>query len=381
MNILRKIRIPVIIIVLILTLMYASKMATDAYKESLLVNGYQMSVDGTEWFIVQDKKALTDMLDVYKSTYVQEVNLNAHFTSIEFIQKIDITDVRVEKERFTSLEEVKSRIYAIETPTLIYTVVKGDSLWNIAINNKISLAKIIALNPNLNPDKIWAGNTILFQPLNPILDVEVKLQSTIVEPIPYTTAYIKDGAIMQNTRVVVKQGVEGSKEVTYDITMKNGYAETTTIVKETPLLAPVGSVVKVGTKITLLRVSGSNYGVVTGSLSSDYGMRIDPISRRSTLHTGIDIAAPTGTPIRAYAEGVVISAGWDNTGGYQVVLRHGSSLITSYLHMSKMLVSVGQSVSVGQTIGLVGSTGYATGPHLHFMVTKNGKIVSPWDYI
>lgn len=381
MNILRKIRIPVIIIVLILSGMFLSKMAADAYKESLLVDGFQMTVDGKEWFIVNDKKVLTDMLDAYKSTYVQTVDTKAHFTSIEFAQDVQIANVRVEKEKFTSMEEVKKMIYAVEKPAIYYTVVKGDSLWNIAIKNNVSLAKIIQLNPNLNPDKIWAGNQILFEPLNPVLDVKVRLQSTIVEPIEYATEYIKDKTIMQNTRVVVKQGVEGQKEVTYDITMQNGYEETITIIKETELVAPIGSIVKVGTKRTLLRVSGSNFGVVTGRLSSNFGWRVDPVSRVTKFHSGIDIAAPAGTPIYAYGEGVVIEAGWNNTQGYHIIIRHSSSLTTSYLHMSKMLVKVGQSVNVGQEIGLVGSTGYTTGAHLHFTVTKNGSYVSPWDYI
>ncbi|MGB7594108.1 MAG: M23 family metallopeptidase [Erysipelotrichaceae bacterium] len=381
MNILRKIRIPVLIVVLILSGMFISKMAADAYKESLLVTGYQMTVDGKDWGIVADKKALTDMLDVYKSTYVKDVDVKAHFTSIDFAQKIVITDVRVEKEKFTALADVKKLVYAVEKPAVYYTVKKGDSLWNIAIKNKVSLATIIKYNPQLNPDKIWAGNKILFAPMNPVLDVNVKLESTVVESVEYATQYIKDKTLLQNTRVVVKKGVEGSKEVTYSVTMKNGYEETIAIVKETQLKAPVGSIVKVGTKRTLLRVSGSNFGVVTGRLSSNFGWRHDPISGAVKFHSGIDIATRTGTPIYAWGEGTVIEAGFNNTQGYHVIIRHSSSLTTSYLHMSKMLVRVGQHVVTGQRIGLVGSTGYTTGAHLHFTVTRNGSYVSPWDYI
>jgi murein DD-endopeptidase MepM/ murein hydrolase activator NlpD len=381
MNILRKIRIPVIIVVLILSGMFISKRAADAYKESLLVSGYQMTVDGKEWAIVADKKALTDMLDVYKSTYVANVDLKAHFTSIDFTEKIVITDVKVDKEKITDMAEVKKMIYAVEKPAVYYVVKKGDSLWNIAIKNKVSLATIIEYNPQLNPDKIWAGNKILFAPMNPVLDVKVKLESTVVETIEYPTQYIKDKTLLANTRVVVKKGVEGSKEVTYAITMKNGYEETISVLKETQLKAPVGSIVRVGTKRTLLRVSGSNFGVVTGHLSSNFGWRHDPISGAVKFHSGIDIAARTGTPIYAWGEGTVIEAGWNNTQGYHVIIRHSSTLTTSYLHMSKILVKVGQNVVTGQRIGLVGSTGYTTGAHLHFTVTKNGNYVSPWDYI
>lgn len=381
MNILRKIRIPVVIIVLILSGMFISKMAADAYKESLLVTGYKMTVDGKDWGIVEDKKALTDMLDVYKSTYVKDVDIKTRFTSIEFAQKIDITDVRVEKEQFTSLDDVEKLVYAVEKPAVYYTVQKGDSLWNIAIKNKVSLATIIKYNPQLNPEKIWAGNEILFAPMDPVLDVHVKLESTVVESVEYATQYIQDKTLLQNTRVVVKKGVEGSKEVTYSVTMKNGYEETIAIIKETQLKEPVGSIVKVGTKRTLLRVSGSNFGVVTGRLMSNFGYRRHPISRIVKLHTGIDISARVGTPVFAWGEGTVVHAGWGNTQGYYVTIRHSSNLTTSYLHLSKILVRVGQTVAVGSQIGLVGATGYTTGSHLHFEVQRNGSYVSPWDYI
>jgi murein DD-endopeptidase MepM/ murein hydrolase activator NlpD len=383
MDIIKRIKFPAdfILILVIVSGMFFSKLAADAYKESLLVTGYQLSVDGQEWFIVEDKEALNDMLEVYKSSYTQNISLSVHFISIDFVQNVAVNEVKVEKERFTSLDIVKKKIYEVEKAAVYYTVVRGDSLWNIAIANKIPLSRIIKLNPQLIPDKIWAGNKILFEPMNPVLDVRVKLTSTMVEPVEYAVQYIRDKTLLQNTRIVVKKGVEGSKEVTYDISMQNGYEETVTVLNETQLVAPVGAIVKVGTKRTLLRVSGSNFGIVAGHLTSSYGWRTDPISGYRKFHSGLDISASIGTPVYAYAEGVVVEAGWNNLEGYHVVIRHGSGLSTAYLHLSKILVGVGQSIKVGQNIGRVGSTGYSTGPHLHFAVMRNGVIVNPWDYL
>ena len=116
---------------------------------------------------------------------------------------------------------------------------------------------------------------------------------------------------------------------------------------------------------------------VSGRISSKFGMRFHPIRKRTKLHTGVDIAAPTGTPIRASAAGVVISAGWAGAYGNAVILQHGGGISTLYGHCSRVLVKKGQKVSKGQVIAKVGSTGYSTGPHCHFEKRVNGKPVNP----
>ncbi len=127
---------------------------------------------------------------------------------------------------------------------------------------------------------------------------------------------------------------------------------------------------------------------VTGytDISSGYGPRIDPVSgAKEEFHPGIDIPAPTGTPIHAAASGTVIYAqfGKQPYGGYGnlVIIRHSSSLVTLYGHCSKLLVSVGQTVQQGQTIAEVGQTGRATGPHCHFEVRVNGQHTDPISYL
>ena len=114
---------------------------------------------------------------------------------------------------------------------------------------------------------------------------------------------------------------------------------------------------------------------VDGVVVSGFGMRW------GRMHEGIDIAASFGTPIRAAAAGIVIHAGWLGGYGNLVVLDHGNGLATAYAHASSILVGVGQQVSQGETVSLVGSTGNSSGPHLHFEVRINGVAVDPLLYL
>ena len=111
--------------------------------------------------------------------------------------------------------------------------------------------------------------------------------------------------------------------------------------------------------------------------SSPYGYRIDPIAGVKSFHTGTDMACPTGTPILAAMSGKVTTTGINRVYGNYVIIDHGNGYQTLYAHMSKIIASKGQWVSQGTRIGLVGSTGYSTGPHLHFTVYKKGKLVDP----
>lgn len=119
---------------------------------------------------------------------------------------------------------------------------------------------------------------------------------------------------------------------------------------------------------------------VSGPITSLFGWRTNPIYGDRRFHAGIDIAASTGTPIAATRDGVVLFAGWSGGYGNLVVIGHAGNVASAYAHQSQILVSPGQFVSRGQTIGLVGSTGNSTGPHLHFEIRENGNPVDPLGY-
>lgn len=113
-------------------------------------------------------------------------------------------------------------------------------------------------------------------------------------------------------------------------------------------------------------------------ISSGYGMRIHPILKTAKFHTGIDYAAPLGTPVKAAMEGNIVFKGWKGGYGNTVMIRHENGFETLYGHLSGFSdISVGQPVTKGDFIGRVGSTGRSTGAHLHFEVRLNGKAVNP----
>lgn len=111
--------------------------------------------------------------------------------------------------------------------------------------------------------------------------------------------------------------------------------------------------------------------------TSNFGYRRDPMTGNAKWHSGIDLAAPTGTPIVATGDGVVSSAGWRGGYGIAVVLEHGNGIQTLYGHMSRLNVQAGERVQAGQVIGTVGSTGRSTGPHLHYELRKDGTPINP----
>lgn len=120
---------------------------------------------------------------------------------------------------------------------------------------------------------------------------------------------------------------------------------------------------------------------VSGTITSYFGPRKSPGGIGSTYHQGLDIGCPTGTPVAACEAGTVIAAAYSSSMGNYVTIAHSASVTTTYMHNSSLCVSVGQTVSRGQTIALAGSTGNSTGPHCHLGVRVNGSYVDPLQYL
>ena len=117
------------------------------------------------------------------------------------------------------------------------------------------------------------------------------------------------------------------------------------------------------------------------TVTSEFKMRLHPVTGVYKLHTGMDIGCGTGTPVVAAQAGTVITATYNTAYGNYIVINHGNGVSTLYAHNSKLLVSVGQKVTQGQQISKSGNTGYSTGPHMHFEVLVNGNPQNPRNYV
>lgn len=145
----------------------------------------------------------------------------------------------------------------------------------------------------------------------------------------------------------------------------------------TPPPAPTVSLAAMTARIPRMPTFGLRKPLIAGRVTSGFGLRVHPLLGGLRMHSGIDLAAPMGSPIIATDGGTVSTAGWQGGYGLAVTIDHANGLRTRYGHMSRISVAPGQSVRQGQVIGLVGSTGRSTGPHLHYEVLFRGQTINP----
>lgn len=120
---------------------------------------------------------------------------------------------------------------------------------------------------------------------------------------------------------------------------------------------------------------------VAGTISSSYGYRNHPVYEKRKFHTGVDLSVPSGSTVKATADGIVSFAGWTENSGIVVVAEHGHGFSTAYAHNRKALVRVGQSIARGDAIAMSGSTGVSTGPHVHYEIWRNGRHMNPAGFL
>ena len=234
---------------------------------------------------------------------------------------------------------------------------------------------IVASN-GIQEDSILAlGQSIILSKPTPLVTVVAQVEGNETVPIPYQTITENDNSV--NGIKVKTEGKNGEKFIAYTATLRNGVVESKNIIEEKVIKAAVDKVVVKGRSVQVASRSGGGTSTgklhwpVSGSISQSFGRG----------HTGMDIAGASGSAIGAADGGTVTFAGWQGGYGNFIIINHGNGIVTRYAHCSKLLVQKGQKVSQGQTIGLRGSTGRSTGPHLHFEVMVGGAFRNPISYL
>jgi murein DD-endopeptidase MepM/ murein hydrolase activator NlpD len=297
---------------------------------------------------------------------------------VHLSKNVSIEEIKVAPSKIVSADQAVTLLQKGTLEEQKYKVQDGDVLGSIANNHGLKLAQLLALNPGLTENSVLKPDQeVSITVPKPYVDVIVEKEINQKEAIPYQNQVVGDSTLPKGEKRDKQQGSNGLQSVTFDLTVQNGQAFKKEIKAKTIIQNPTNHIVIKGTKVIPSRGDGSfSWPAVGGYISSQMGYRW------GKLHKGIDIAGPSSYTIKAADNGIVVSAGWDGSGyGNKIVIDHQNGFCTVYGHLSAITVSVGQTVSKGSAIGVMGATGDATGVHLHFEVYKNGGLKNPVGYL
>lgn len=299
--------------------------------------------------------------------------------SIDFKDKVEIVESYLPGEELTDLSTAVDEVTKDKETNQIYEVKSGDTLSLIASKYDLTVEDLIRMNESLEDEftRIRPEDEIIVTVPEPELSVNYVIEQYYEEDYEAPVEYVDNNNWYTTQSKVLQEPSAGHRKVVALVSYTDDGEVSREIEKEEVTYQAVPKVVERGTIVppTYIKpISG-------GRLSSGFGKRNTGIKGASTYHKGVDWATPTGTAVVASSSGVVTRAGWGSGYGYCVYLRHSDGRETRYGHLSKVLVSVGQSVSQGQKIALSGNTGVSSGPHLHFEILINGSQVNPLNYL
>lgn len=341
-------------------------------------------VDGNFIGAMQTKEELEALLNGFKEGNYDPQDPDQR---AEFVQNVEQEEGLYPISAVRGEGAMRDGLSAQTVVERTYTVQAGDTLSTIARVHDMTTAELRALNPAVaNTDAIQIGDKLVVQRAQTFLQVKVVKTERYNETIDYTTKTVyRDDKPVTYSKTTTK-GVEGQKAVVAEDTYVDGIKTGRRIISETVTKQPVTKVVEKGTQKVVNGVTvEQGDGVTHGSMLWPVPICHNMSRGYYRGHYGIDITngpiKVNGKPAVAADGGKVIHAGWYYDYGYTVKIQHANGLVTLYAHLQSVKVVKGQQVSRGQTIGLIGSTGNSTGPHLHFEVIKNGVRVNPLNYV
>lgn len=354
-------------------------------------------IEGKPVVFLESKTAADEVIKKLKLKYVTEDQLKqlvarkasssttlpplqeneTRLLDVQLSKEVSVTEEKVTPDKIMTVDEALTYLQKGTLEEKKYTVQEGDVLGSVANDHGLKLADLLALNPGLTGDSLLKiGQQINITALKPFIEVIVEKEKNQKENIPYQTETTNDATMSKGDTKVTQEGKNGLKSVNYRVTEQNGVAIKKVSTSEQVLNQPVNQIVIKGTKVIPSRGEGRfAWPTVGGYISSTVGYRW------GKMHKGIDIARPSNRTIKAADNGIVTFAAWGGAMGNKVIIDHQNGFTTVYAHLSSIAVHVGQVVSTGSQLGIMGATGDATGVHLHFEVYKNGALQNPLDYL
>lgn len=371
------------------------------------VKGYQISIKSKDQETLENTVKTIYVLDqdVFKKavestikTFLGEVDYNAYYnetqTKIETVgyyinnvyveENITVKEMQIPVNEIIYMDEItlaKYLLFGTTNKQQTYIVKEGDTINSIAMNNKISTSEFLISNREFTSESslLFPGQEVVIGVTDPQIKVVVEKEiREDVESQYATTERINPDRIIGDDEVIQK-GVNGLLRVSRLTKSVNGDVISVEPIGENEVLKyPIDEVIERGGKEVPNVGTLTNWAWPTNPgymITSYYQWRISPISGKREFHTGLDIAG-TGyrSPIYAANNGTVINAGWSSGGwGNYVVINHNNGYYTMYAHMDQQIATVGQTVAKGTVIGYMGSTGMASGVHLHYEVWYGGE--------
>ncbi|GHV09179.1 metalloendopeptidase [Clostridia bacterium] len=327
---------------------------------------YVLTIDGDQIAASADRAVIDDVLSARKAEY-------KNYDSVDFLKDAEVVWQLAPVAMETDSAGFAAIVNSDLRPAAYYTVEYDESLRDTAKRVGMTADSLRALNPELG-DELLPGTKLRLNYATPLLQIEATATLVYEETVPFETEYVDDPNQYTGRSKTVTEGVDGANRLTATANYLDGREISRDITNVEVLSAPVTEVIAVGVlkPPTFIRP-------YYGQLTSTFTMRT--LFGRTRMHSGIDLAGPTGSPIVASCGGVVTFSGRFGDYGNCVIIDHGHGISTLYAHASKLLVKVGQTVKQGELIARVGSTGRSTGPHVHFEIRINNRPVNPMTYL
>ena len=359
--------------------------AVDALKTSItwLVDGWAISVDNERTVFLPSKADAEAVLESIKKMYLPEGNA-VELLSVEFVQPVELVTQEIPITNLGNSDQALKMLTEGKEPLREHKVQSGESFWSIANKYGMSVETLKEIN-GISGNLLPVGKVLRLNSPQPLLSVRTLVSALSAEEIPYNTVYRSNENAWQGQSKVLAAGEAGAKEVTYQMAQINGVLMEKIVLSETVVADPIDRVVENGTKTIVASrgSSGKDNGEAAGGLAWPIRGRVNsPFGPRSRgFHSGIDIQASTGDPVYSAEGGIVKQASYSGGYGNCVTIDHGEGLSTVYAHLHQLNVVVGQEVGREELIGLAGTSGRTTGPHLHFEVRINDDPTDPLGYL